>query len=526
MAVTVPAWLPEKVCWALSDEYHAPFVAGRPRPHLHRARAALGRCAPPASSPAASHHAHALHSPYWWLRCAVGPDQRRPPAGQGVPPAAGVGHRDGRRSSPAGPSGCSTPCSARAWSSTPRKPVRGHGGGACRRDRTVGRRHRSPPTQLQADRSTPSPSGSCPTGMIPWFPGGHADPWNHVEAAMALALGGRRARGRAGLRVAGRHASGPTARGTSTTWPTGSSRTSSTPTRSPTSPPASGTTGCSPSDRGFLETHVAGRRPGHRVRARPADRRGARSSGPATPTARRGRSRCSPARRSICHSLRCAIALAAAPRPRAPRLGAVRRPAWPTSSAHEPDAFAPKHRWAMDWYYPVLAGVLDRRRRPRAARPHALDAFVMEGRGVRCVSDRPWVTAAETCECALAHLAVGERDTAAELFGWAQQYRERRTAATGPASCTPSEVHFPGGERSTYTAAAVVLAADALVRRRRPASGLFVDHDAVLPERPSTDHRATSPRWLDPRRAEPPRVGVAEMPSGHAAQDAQGAGRR
>ncbi|CAN5601657.1 hypothetical protein BH18ACT1_BH18ACT1_02980 [soil metagenome] len=32
-----------------------------------------------------------------------------------------------------------------------------------------------------------------PSGMVPWFPGGHADPWNHVEAAMALALGGRRA---------------------------------------------------------------------------------------------------------------------------------------------------------------------------------------------------------------------------------------------------------------------------------------------------------------------------------------------
>ena len=30
-----------------------------------------------------------------------------------------------------------------------------------------------------------------PNGMVPWFPGGHADPWNHVEAAMALALGGR-----------------------------------------------------------------------------------------------------------------------------------------------------------------------------------------------------------------------------------------------------------------------------------------------------------------------------------------------
>ena len=32
-----------------------------------------------------------------------------------------------------------------------------------------------------------------PSGMIPWLPGGHADPWNHVEAAMALTIGGRRA---------------------------------------------------------------------------------------------------------------------------------------------------------------------------------------------------------------------------------------------------------------------------------------------------------------------------------------------
>ena len=28
MAVTVPTWFPEKVCWALSEEYHAPFVPG------------------------------------------------------------------------------------------------------------------------------------------------------------------------------------------------------------------------------------------------------------------------------------------------------------------------------------------------------------------------------------------------------------------------------------------------------------------------------------------------------------------
>ena len=45
---------------------------------------------------------------------------------------------------------------------------------------------------------------------------------------------------------------------------------------------------------------------------------------------------------------------------------------------------------------------------------------------MRCVTDRPWITVAETCECALAHLAVGDRQTAETLFGWAQQFRRRR----------------------------------------------------------------------------------------------------
>jgi SAM-dependent methyltransferase len=72
LAVTVPAWLPERVCWALSEEYHAPFVAGGhvrvyTEPRLRRRLREAGL------RPGAAHHAHALHTPYWWLRCAVGP---------------------------------------------------------------------------------------------------------------------------------------------------------------------------------------------------------------------------------------------------------------------------------------------------------------------------------------------------------------------------------------------------------------------------------------------------------------------
>jgi SAM-dependent methyltransferase len=72
LAATVPTWLPERICWALSDEYHAPFVVGG---HTRiftevELRSKLGAVG---FDPGASHHAHALHSPYWWLKCAVGP---------------------------------------------------------------------------------------------------------------------------------------------------------------------------------------------------------------------------------------------------------------------------------------------------------------------------------------------------------------------------------------------------------------------------------------------------------------------
>jgi SAM-dependent methyltransferase len=68
-AVTVPAWLPERICWRLSDDYHnVPgghlriFTRGELEAKLARAGLSVG----------GHHHAHALHSPYWWLKCAVG----------------------------------------------------------------------------------------------------------------------------------------------------------------------------------------------------------------------------------------------------------------------------------------------------------------------------------------------------------------------------------------------------------------------------------------------------------------------
>lgn len=71
-AATVPTWFPEKVNWMLSDEYHAPkSVGGHVR--IYTATELKAKLRTAGLTVTGSHHAHALHSPYWWLKCAVGP---------------------------------------------------------------------------------------------------------------------------------------------------------------------------------------------------------------------------------------------------------------------------------------------------------------------------------------------------------------------------------------------------------------------------------------------------------------------
>jgi SAM-dependent methyltransferase len=77
MAVTVPRWWPELVTWAISDDYH-----GKPGGHIriYRGSVLADRLRAAGLERYASHHAHSLHSPYWWLRAAVGVDRDDHPA--------------------------------------------------------------------------------------------------------------------------------------------------------------------------------------------------------------------------------------------------------------------------------------------------------------------------------------------------------------------------------------------------------------------------------------------------------------
>ena len=125
----------------------------------------------------------------------------------------------------------------------------------------------------------------------------------------------------------------------------------------------------------------------------------------------------------------------------------------------------------MDWYYPVLAGAMT----GELAKAHLADkwdVFAMEGKGIRCVSDEPWITASETAEAAIAFAVTGDLATATDLLAWTRSHRlDDGSYWTG--IVYPSLERFPFGETSAYTAAAVILAADAITGTS-PASGVFV----------------------------------------------------
>jgi SAM-dependent methyltransferase len=69
VALTVPRWFPEVVCWRLSRAYH-----DTPGGHIriYTAEELLAKARGAGLEHVDTHYAHGLHAPYWWLKCAVG----------------------------------------------------------------------------------------------------------------------------------------------------------------------------------------------------------------------------------------------------------------------------------------------------------------------------------------------------------------------------------------------------------------------------------------------------------------------
>jgi hypothetical protein len=115
--------------------------------------------------------------------------------------------------------------------------------------------------------------------------------------------------------------------------------------------------------------------------------------------------------------------------------------------------------FAMHWYYPVLCGLV----RGSAARQRLVSRwrqFVHPRLGVRCRVDRPWVTVAESCELAMALDVVGARSLGRRILGWQLAWQDEDGGFR--IGTVPTDGPWPDGQRPTWTAAAVVLAMDCL----------------------------------------------------------------
>jgi len=311
----------------------------------------------------------------------------------------------------------------------------------------------------------------APSGQIPWFARGHCDPWNHVEAAMALTVTGYAVEARAAYRWLAATQLGDGS------WFNYYVADQVKDTRLDTNVCAYLATGLHhyvlvtgdvdfaaelwPTVDRAIEFVLRWQLGDGTIRWS-LDALGR----PESYALLTGSS-------SIFHSLRCAVALSE-------RLGYA-RPTWELCAgrlghavAHHPGAFAPKNEFAMDWYYPIFSGAL---RGPAGVKriDDGWERHVMDGYGVRCVSTNDWVTAAETAECVLALDALGLTGRALELFSCTSRHR-RDDGGYWTGIAYPQEVTFPGGETTSYTAAAIILAADAL-SSSSAAAGLF-RHDA------------------------------------------------
>ena len=313
-----------------------------------------------------------------------------------------------------------------------------------------------------------------PNGQLPWFDGGHCDPWNHVEVAMALTVTGHHDGARAAYRWLAATQLGD---GSWFNYYRGDDVTDARLDTNVCAYVAAGL--ChyllATDDVDFVAElfEVVERAIDFVLRWQLDDgtiRWSIDAAGrPESYALLTGSS-------SIYHSLRCAITLGE-------RLGRS-RPAWVRAAgrlghavAHHPGAFAPKNEFAMDWYYPVISGALTGEAGVGRIRD-GWERHVMTGYGVRCVSTNDWVTAAETAECVLALDAIGLTGEALELFDQTTRHR-RDDGAYWTGLAYPERVIFPDDEVTSYTVAAVLLAADALTSCSG-ASGLFRHDSGVL----------------------------------------------
>ena len=305
------------------------------------------------------------------------------------------------------------------------------------------------------------------SGMIPWFEGGRADPWNHTEAMIALALGGRVEEALAGLRWLSRmqNADG--------TW------CHFYMTQGVAEPRRDTNTCCYPvvlvsvldrivSSKADIEPYVdmvltAIDRVVEHQRADGSIPWAVDPRGEGYPTSLVAASS------SICDSL----AIAAELSERHGRGGGGRyldsRELLSQSVADLAGPYADTSGWAMDHYYPRMGGIADSESLSRAF----LDRFYLPDWGVRCISPNDWFTAAETAETAMALHLEGEEVLSQEVYLTLDRFRGANGGyLTGVVR--PTGVSFPHLEQSSYSVAAVLISSYVLTGKARGSIGATI----------------------------------------------------
>lgn len=305
------------------------------------------------------------------------------------------------------------------------------------------------------------------SGEIPWSLGDKTDPWDHVESAMGLTIGGRYALARKAFEWLKRQQLDDGSWFAAYTDGTVKDRTRETNHAAYVAV-------------GLYHYHlITGdlefvRRMWPMVEAAIDFAAGLQATGGAIYWAINPEGQADPMAlltgcSSIAFSLKCALALG--------RLMGKQRPRWAdvltrlqTCIENKPHHFnMTKSRFSMDWFYPILCGTIT----GQAAKDRVdkyWKKFVVQNTGVRCVSDQPWVTIAESSELVLALAAMGNFLLARIVFSWISDY----AFDDGTYWCGftfPDMVIWPE-EKITWTNAVVLMAADALYQLT-PAGRLF-----------------------------------------------------
>lgn len=316
-----------------------------------------------------------------------------------------------------------------------------------------------------------------PNGCIPWFAGGKADPWDHIEAAMGLTIGGEyRAAQKAYHWLAQEQLPD------GSWWANYADDKPVDRAHRETNFIAYIATGVwhyflITADRNFLtdmfpcvaraiDFVVRHQAPSGEIYWAVDERGEAKKDALVTACA------------SIYKSLECAILIAEALQIDS----SLWRHAWEhlgQTLRHHPECFdrtwESKERFSMDWFYPVLAGVVSGNAAHKRIEKK-WPVFVEPNIGCRCVSDEPWVTVAESCELTLALLAAGDHARALNLFSWLHRWMDS-DGGYWTGYNFRDQVIWPR-EKTTWTAGAILLAADALTEYTA-AARLFTGNQAI-----------------------------------------------